>query len=303
MTELSISEVRFVEDTHQYFLGDRELKGITSTLVRLAFPDTYKGIPPSVLKRAAERGSIVHQTLELFNTMFSSDITKWVGTVTPELQAYSDMLEAYELKHLAAEYIVSDNEHFASAIDEVLADADGEVWLIDYKTTSQLHYEQVSLQLSIYARWFRQMNPAVKVKGIAAMWLRGDNSKFQPLPLVPDDKIDELIAAYLNNDTGYTYHVEIPEQFSILEQDYMLVTARMEILAKRQEELKRQIMQLMEAGKTKSVKTAYGSYAYVAASTVRKFDSKAFKEAVSDEEYSKYLKETITKPSIRIKFN
>lgn len=303
MTELAISEVRFVEETHQYFLGDRELKGITSTLVRLAFPDTYKNIPAAVLKKAAGRGSIVHQTLELFNTIFESDISKWIGTVTPELQSYSDILKAYDLRHLVSEYIVSDNTHFASAIDAVLVDKDNEVWLIDYKTTSQLHYDQVSLQLSIYARWFRQMNPAVKVRGIAAMWLRGDNSKFQPLPLVPDDKIDELITAYLNNDGTYRYHVDIPEQFSILEQDYMLVTARMEILAKRQEEQKRQIMQLMEAGNTKSVKTAYGSYAYVAASTVRKFDSKAFKEAVSDEEYSKYLKETTTKPSIRIKFN
>ena len=34
------SKVRFDEEQHRYFLGEKELSGITGTLIKKAFPDT-----------------------------------------------------------------------------------------------------------------------------------------------------------------------------------------------------------------------------------------------------------------------
>lgn len=48
---LNVPNVTFIEETHQYFIGKKELKGVTGTLIKKAFPDTYKNIPESVLKR------------------------------------------------------------------------------------------------------------------------------------------------------------------------------------------------------------------------------------------------------------
>ncbi len=117
-----------------------------------------------------------------------------------------------------------------------------------------------------------------------------------------DEKIDELINAYLGNDDTYRYEVEIPEEFSSLEQEYRLVTARIEALKLQQDAVKEQLMALMEQNKQKSIKTSYGSYAYVAASTRQTFDTKLFKDTEPDH-YEHYLKEVETKPSIRIKLN
>lgn len=298
---LTPSEVIFDEAAHKYSLHDKPLQGVTSTLIRFAFPDTYKDIPQYVLDRAAERGGLIHNQLEIFNSCFDSDIRHYPSP-TPEIQAYSDMLQSYGLRHVASEYLVSDQEHFASSIDEVLADSDGNIYLVDYKTTATLHYDNVSLQLSIYARWFEQQNPDLKVKEIVCMWFKDGKSKFQPLPRVSEEQIDALITAFLTQDPEYHYEVEIPEQFSTLEQEYRLLTARIEALTLRQGDIKQQLLQLMQANNQKSIKTSYGSYAFVPASTTKRFDSKLFKDT-EPEHYEYYLKEVETKPQIRIKLN
>lgn len=295
------SKVRFDEEQHRYFLDEKELSGITGTLIKKAFPDTYKGIPDAVLAKAAERGSVVHQNLELFDTVCNSDINI-MPSVLPEIKDYNEMLISYGLHHVDSEYLVTDNENFASAIDKVLADNEGNIYLADIKTTATLHYDNVSLQLSIYAKWFEEQNPDLKVKETVCMWFKNGQSKFQPLPRVSDEQIDELINAYLTDDAEYQYKVEVPEQFSALEQEYRLITARMDALKIKQDDLKEQIMKMMEANKQKSIKTNIGSYSYVAATTKKTFDTKLFKDT-EPEHYEYYLKETTTKPSLRIKLN
>lgn len=301
---LNEPKVTFIEESHQYFLGKKELKGVTGTLIKKAFPDTYKNIPDYVLMKAAERGGLIHNTFETFCSIFDADINKYPNP-TEELQAFYDMLVSYGLHYIASEYLVTDGENFASAIDGIFADNEGYIYLVDYKTTATLLYDNVSLQLSIYAKWFEEQNPDLKVKEIVCMWFKNGQSKFQPLPRVSDEQIDELIDAYLTNDTDYQYKVEVPEQFSALEQEYRLITARIDALKLKQDDLKEKIMKIMkmmEGNKQKSIKTNIGTYSYVAATTKKTFDTKLFKDTEPDH-YEFYLKDTTTKPSIRIKLN
>ena len=298
---LNVPRVTFIEESHQYFIGKKELKGVTGTLIKKAFPDTYKNIPESVLKKAADRGGLIHNTFETFCSIFDADIKQYPNP-TEELQDFHSMLVAYDLHYVASEYLVTDGENFASAIDGVFADNEGNIYLADYKTTATLHYDNVSLQLSIYAKWFEEQNPDLKVKEIVCMWFKNGQSRFQPLPRVSEEKIDALIKAYLEDDPDYKYEVEVPEAFSSTEQQYRLVTARIDALKIEQDALKEKLMKMMEANKQKSIKTQYGSYSYVAASTKKTFDTKLFKDT-EPEHYEYYLKDTTTKPSIRIKLN
>ena len=298
---LNVPNVTFIEETHQYFIGKKELKGVTGTLIKKAFPDTYKNIPEFVLKKAAERGGLIHNTFETFCSIFDADIKQYPNP-TEELLAFHSMLVAYDLHYVASEYLVTDGENFASAIDGVFADEEGNIYLVDYKTTATLHYDNVSLQLSIYAKWFEEQNPDLKVKEIVCMWFKNGQSKFQPLPRVADYQIDDLINAYLADDAEYQYKVEVPEQFSALEQEYRLITARMDALKIKQDDLKEQMMKMMEANKQKSIKTNIGSYYYVESTTKRTLDTKLFKEKYPNA-YERLTKVSISKPSIRIKLN
>ena len=298
---LNVPRVTFIEESHQYFIGKKELKGVTGTLIKKAFPDTYKNIPESVLMKAAERGGLIHNTFETFCSIFDADLKQYPNP-TEELLAFHSMLVAYDLHYVASEYLVTDGENFASAIDGIFADKEGNIYLVDYKTTATLHYDNVSLQLSIYAKWFEEQNPDLKVKEIVCMWFKNGQSKFQPLPRVADYQIDDLINAYLADDAEYQYKVEVPEQFSALEQEYRLVSARMDALKIKQDDLKEQIMKMMEANKQKSIKTNIGSYSYVESTTKRTLDMKLFKQKYPNA-YEKLTKVSISKPSIRIKLN
>lgn len=298
---LNVPKITFIEESHQYFLGEKELKGVTGTLIKKAFPDTYKNIPEAVLMKAAERGSLIHNTFETFCSIFDADIKQYPNP-TEELQAFHSMLVSFGLHYVASEYLVTDGENFASAIDGIFADDEGNIYLVDYKTTATLHYDNVSLQLSIYAKWFEEQNPDLKVKEIVCMWFKNGQSKFQPLPRVADYQIDDLINAYLADDTDYQYKVEVPEQFSALEQEYRLITARMDALKIKQDDVKEQIMKMMEANKQKSIKTNIGSYSYVESTTKRTLDTKLFKEKYPNA-YERLTKVSISKPSIRIKLN
>lgn len=298
---LNVPRVTFIEESHQYFIGKKELKGVTGTLIKKAFPDTYKNIPESVLMKAAERGGLIHNTFETFCSIFDADLKQYPNP-TEELLAFHSMLVAYDLHYVASEYLVTDGENFASAIDGIFADNEGNIYLVDYKTTATLHYDNVSLQLSIYAKWFEEQNPDLKVKEIVCMWFKNGQSKFQPLPRVSDKQIDELINAYLADDAEYQYKVEVPEQFSALEQEYRLVSARMDALKIKQDDLKEQMMKMMKANKQKSIKTNIGSYSYVDSTTKRTLDMKLFKEKYPNA-YEKLTKVSISKPSIRIKLN
>lgn len=298
---LNVPRVTFIEESHQYFIGKKELKGVTGTLIKKAFPDTYKNIPESVLMKAAERGGLIHNTFETFCSIFDADLKQYPNP-TEELLAFHSMLVAYDLHYVASEYLVTDGENFASAIDGIFADNEGNIYLVDYKTTATLHYDNVSLQLSIYAKWFEEQNPDLKVKEIVCMWFKNGQSKFQPLPRVADYKIDDLINAYLADDTDYQYKVEVPEKFSALEQEYRLITARMDALKIKQDDLKEQMMKMMEANKQKSIKTNIGSYSYVESTTKRTLDMKLFKEKYPNA-YERLTKVSFSKPSLRIKLN
>ena len=51
MIELVKSSVVFSEENHTYFLGEKQLKGITGMISRQLFPNKYKDIPEYILKK------------------------------------------------------------------------------------------------------------------------------------------------------------------------------------------------------------------------------------------------------------
>lgn len=301
MIELHDCGVRFDSKEHRYFLGEKELQGITSTLLHRAFPNQYSGVPDHVLAKAADRGSRIHTQIELLNSVYDGDFGEFpVAGLSPELASYYEMVQTNRLKHIASEYIVTDGERYASPIDGVYTDADGGVVLVDYKTTYKLYYENVSLQLSIYAKFFEQCNPELKVSGIACMWMRDHQSRFALLPRVEDKVLDALIKADIENDASYVYSPEVPNDFFPLEEKYVSLARQIGELQQRQDKVKADMLELMKEHNAHSYRTASGTFSFVDASKSTRFDAKAFKEA-QPEEYLKYMKESETKAQLRVK--
>lgn len=183
--KLNQSSVVFNQHAHTYTLNGKTLSGVTSLLNRQLFKDKYTGISEEMLAKAASRGSLIHETIELVDELgVSSDM--------PEVIAYLDIKSKNNLCTLENEYLVSDNEHIASSIDLVFDDCS----LADIKTTSKLDKEYVSWQLSIYAYLFELQNPTLKVNKLFAIWLpkpQYGKPALVEVERIPNDIIELLI--------------------------------------------------------------------------------------------------------------
>ena len=114
MTELRTIPVRFNQKEHTYLNTEtgKMLQGITSTLVHRVNPNKYAGIPKHILNAAADRGSKVHEEIELAETI-------GIEPTTQEAKNYLKLKEQHGLNFLQSEYTVSDLEHYATNVDRI----------------------------------------------------------------------------------------------------------------------------------------------------------------------------------------
>lgn len=295
------SQVIFDKAAHTYTLNGKELKGITSTLVRRAYPHTYDKPDhlteeewQTVLSRAAERGTAVHETLEDYEkTGAVSDI--------PELTNWLSFKETHGLTEAASEYLVSDNEFYATAIDHVLEDTMGCAVLVDIKTTNKLHVPEVTLQLNICKRLFEQQNPDIDVLDMYAVWLRGEACKFVRVGYIADEVLDALLEADMQ-DRPFDSMVlfgDLPVYFGRVEEEVAELQRQMKVAKERYDTLQYGLLKLMSEN---GVKTFTGSKVKLTrklATTRRKFDEKRFASEHADL-YSQYITEAPIKESILI---
>ena len=64
--KLNESPVLFNEVEHTYTYEGKTLSGITSIIHKLIFPDLYSGVSQSTLAQAAERGTRMHNFVQLY---------------------------------------------------------------------------------------------------------------------------------------------------------------------------------------------------------------------------------------------
>ena len=240
------SPVIFNEEQHTYCLGEKRLLGITGLIHSIlglgVYPDAGDYTKDFVIPRAGSRGTAVHHAIQTYDQLRVRQTTQTVRTrygcrqrdniqyvdeswdVTYELDCYIHHLNGF--RALANELTVSDNEKWASQIDNVwLRVSTNGIWLVDTKTNNtalyplcgyyNAHYfdngedalkEYLSWQLSIYAVLFEAENPGMKVEGLACNWLRKDTSAFWVIERKPDNLVRELLKSeYIITDNGPVY--------------------------------------------------------------------------------------------------
>lgn len=221
--QLKQSDVVFNKEDHTYFLGDKELSGITGMLERQLFPDTYDGVDEAILKRAAFYGTKVHESIELFDS-------EWVNDGTDEVASYINLCKSHALQHEASEYLVSDNSAWASSIDKVYRVSDNSFTIADIKTYGAMtpdKLQKVRWQLSIYAYLFELQNPKAKVDKLVVLHIRDKEKKdgfdhiadYLEVQRIPSDICKDLLDTDLRGER-FTDPYSIPE--SIRKQESLI---------------------------------------------------------------------------------
>lgn len=304
------SPVAFDEASHTYTLNGKELSGVTSML-RRQLPDQYPNVPDFVLRRAAEFGSRIHEMIEVADGCgLCSD---------PLVEKYLSLRKGENLEIIQNEYLVSDENHVASMIDQVMRDSDGGIVLGDAKTTSKEkgiddlpHRESVTYQLNVYRVLFEKYNPTLKVNRLVAFWLDkhdADNSKLYDVEFIPDNVIWDMIEADKSGSVFSSYapivpcearsDEELPTEYLALESAIVSLINQSKEIEQKQDVLKEKLLQAMEAHGVKKWETQNLTITRVLPTTKMSFDSARFKKE-NEELYLKYQKETKVKSSIRI---
>lgn len=298
MIKLQDSKVVFTPEDHRYFLNGMELSGITGLLHKQVFPDMYHDIPQWVLDRAAERGTMVHESIELLDAGFAPAET------TPERENYKRIKADNGLKTIANEYLVTDKEHFASGIDLVLTDKDENIILADIKTTSVLNKEYVAWQLSIYAYLFELQNPDIKVSKLYALWLRGDKSEFAEVQRIDTAIIKDLLQCEVEGrkfvNSLIKADAKVPAEIKNAEMAVYTLVTQINELTEKKKQLSKGLLKLMQDNDVKSYKGEYITLSRKAASTREDIDKKKLKEEYP-EVYAACVKTTNISETLQIR--
>lgn len=296
--ELKQSQVIYDPVPHTYTLDGKQMKGITAIIKERIFPDEYANVPEATLKAAAERGTRIHQALELYDT---------TGITTEDCTEFMSYLgerdnHPFMHHHLATEYVVSDGQEYASAIDKVYADEDGEsVILADIKTTYKLNKDYVSWQLSVYAYFFSLLNPGIKVKGLYAVWLRDDKHKIVEVARHSEEEVKALLYGEAVSPTanGEATAKDIQE-IADIESEIVQLSADIKQMTDRLDTLKAQAGETMTSRGVRKYNGLFLTITKREDSERTTFDSKAFAKADPDT-YKKFTKTSVTKGGYIVK--
>ena len=197
--ELVKNNVQFLEEPHEYWLGDKQLHGITSAIknqLELARTE-YESCPEYLIKRAGEYGRSVHKGIENLIHNFEHD-----GTV--ETEDFKTLTKGWKIE--ACEYNVSDMEYWSSNIDLVIRISDNEFDLYDIKTygnqkLTRCQMEKAKFQLSIYKMLFQLQNPKATVRNLGIIHLcnkiRKDGTVNHISEIIPVEEIPTEICKAL----------------------------------------------------------------------------------------------------------
>ena len=295
MSNLKYSDVVFNEAEHTYTLNGKEFHGITPVIEKYICEGKYDGIPATVLAKAAEHGSKIHKEIELLVSGFSLFIKE------PETEAFNAATMFNGIKFIASEYLVSDNDYFASKIDIV----DDKYNLFDIKTTSVLDKEYVSWQLSIYAYLFELQN-GFPCGRLFAVWLKNEKCTLVEVERIEKIYIEQLLSAARNDQPFIKPTKELPlsaedmaklAELSRLEEAIIDIERQKKEAVARRDELKQGVEAKMREFGVDKWETDNLRFTLVSETTKKMVDSDKMK---ADGIYDKYTKDVAVKGYVKI---
>lgn len=291
------SQVIFNPDEHTYMLGDKGLSGITSVIRRQLFPDKYRDVPEDVLRKAAERGTMIHSICELVDDM-------GISHDSDEAQGYKELKDDWGLRYECSEYLVSDNEHYASCIDKVYRENETDFTLGDIKTTYVLDKESVRWQLSIYAYLFELQNPGCKAVRLIGIWLRAKNHEIVEVERIPSEVVVNLLKCDSEGRQFVNPYsispITLPDEYRKMERTIQEIVSQAKYWSDKKKEIADAVMMSMVEAGEYSWKGDIISFTRKKDTIRKDFDKKAFEKDYPDL-YNKYLKEIPVVGSVTLK--
>lgn len=293
------NDIMFNEETHQYInINDgRELISVTQLMQKHGLAPDYSNINVDTLNAKAERGKLIHKEIESYIK------TNFTG-FTPEVSNFINYVNEHNVKCLASEMILH-NDIVAGTCDLILNYGTGSYTIADIKTTSTIHKDAVSWQLSIYA--YLTGNPIVN-KGQVFHFNEDSDLKVVDIPLKSYEEIDKLMDCerkgeiYNANNNELVSQVisnEDLQKLSDLENYIKYIDAQKKEAEAKEEELKFAILSKMEEKGLISLDFENLKLTVVGSIEKKMIDSTRLKKEMP-EIAEKYTKTSVSKSYLKI---
>ena len=141
--------LEFDEESHTYWYQGEVIPSVTTIIKAADAGADYSGIPDYILKRAAEIGTDVHKRIEL-HYLEGSDPVSDDEKANEYLVGFEQFLADDVFECWETERKLACPKYWFSGTVDLVGWVNGELAVIDVKTTSKLHHETVEYQLSAY---------------------------------------------------------------------------------------------------------------------------------------------------------
>lgn len=296
-----------LDDEHRYWLGEKELSGITGIIKRLVFGDPYANVPKRVLAVRADFGKVFHEEMELY--------------INTGIEGHSDVFGVFkeyysDIEFVKSEYIVTDGERYASPIDAI--DKDEVIW--DFKTSTKKDIPYWEWQMGVYCHLYNMLNGR-RPKGSKVLWIN-KNLEHQVVEINPVSEVrvkalleaaalgmqfvdpQPAAMALVNDGTGNANIGILSDERLQTIYDIEKMIIRLDNEKKEAEQRKQELcaglVGIFKDKGVKSLNTDKLVITYKEGYKRKSFDSKTF-AAEHPEMYIQYQKESSVKESITIK--
>ena len=201
--------ISFDPVNHKYIRNNEEYTSVTTLLKKFGLSADYTNIPKDLLDKAKIRGNITHKTIEDYIKLGiedpnNVDLLNFIKYTTAR---------NIDIKTCIAEEIIYDDTYkIAGTIDIQYIDNNDEI-IADHKTTSQIHWDSVAWQLSIY-NFIKCKGDIIQyyLKKLKVFHYYNGKLSVKELPPIEYDEVVKLLTANLLG-TQYTY---VPDLTNIM---------------------------------------------------------------------------------------
>lgn len=186
-------EVEYIDEIHTYLVDCVIVPSVTQ-IIETMF-DSYSKVPKATLKISADFGSRIHEMIESYEKgeLDETTLTLFDSVM---LDSYKDIVKKHQIEVVDMEQIIYYKDKYAGRYD-ILARVNGELAIVDIKTTSKLLTDHLELQLSMYVLGLEYCR-GIKVSKGYCIWLpkKKEAPAFKEIKLKTKEEILEVLEEY-----------------------------------------------------------------------------------------------------------
>lgn len=187
-------ELEYIDDGHIYLVNGIIVPSITQMLKK-KFGNKYNNVSRAVLETACEKGTMVHEAIEMYCKTGEEIELKEVRNFKFLQKKYEFEVEDNEVPVILED---KDGKVIGAGRLDLVLKMDGKIGGADIKRTSVLDKEYLAYQLNLYRIAYRQ-SYGIEWEFLKGIHLRDDVRKFVDIP-INEEKIWEYIEEWKDGE-------------------------------------------------------------------------------------------------------